>query len=361
MTINDQGRTALQALAIWAAVSLIEALVMRVEAGGSFLRALFFRGADYGVLGIPRIAVWFLSRRWTRSGWSWWRFGIAHLVLAASVMVLWQLGNAAVLHLCGGKAAVRNLFQNGLWIWLQAGLVYALLVSSILYAQARRRLRRQAERAAQLQLLAREAEVRALRAQLRPHFLFNVLNSIYALIGSEPDKAEKMVALLADLLRDTLELGDQDLVSLDEELALKTASEIWSSINLVNLRENIAHVDESIRGALIPPFLLQPVVENAVEHGIAPSAKAGRLEIAARGTEQGKVVEVRVRDTGPGPRAQRDEEARGAGRGLAITRNRLEVVYDQAASLTIKEGKDGGCVVVIRFPAWPTSDSIGAP
>ena len=161
---------------------------------------------------------------------------------------------------------------------LSLAVHYVLLA----FEAAREAERRQLE----LEILAREAELRALRAQIDPHFLYNSLNSISALTGSDAPGARRMCLLLADFLRNTLEVSARQRIPLAEELAL---AERYLSIEQVRFGSRLRierRVDETAPACLVPPLLLQPLVENAVTHGIARLLEGGviRLDVVAART-----------------------------------------------------------------------------
>lgn len=184
-----------------------------------------------------------------------------------------------------------------------------------------------ARRALESQVTAREAELRALRAQLNPHFLFNSLNSINALVGSDPEGARRMCEGLGDFLRRTLQLGARDAVTLGEELALVDR---YLAIEQVRFGERLGVertiAPEALR-CLLPPLLLQPLVENAIKHGVAGRVEGGTLRLHAS-REQGRLVvalENPVDDDAP--------VRRGAGMGLENVRRRLAVLGSRDAHL----------------------------
>ena len=162
---------------------------------------------------------------------------------------------------------------GALLFWLAAACHYLLIAFEA---------SRDAEtRAIELDLLAREAELRALRAQIDPHFIFNSLHSISALTASDPAAARRMCLLLADFLRETLRLGSNSRITLADELAL---AERFLAIEQVRLGARLQvtrETDPAGGDCLVPPLLLQPLVENAVVHGIAQLVEGGTIRLAA--------------------------------------------------------------------------------
>jgi LytS/YehU family sensor histidine kinase len=184
-------------------------------------------------------------------------------------------------------------------------------------------------RALELQVLAREAELRALRAQVDPHFLFNSLNSIGGLIGSDPAGARRMCVLLGEFLRSSLRLGARDRVTLADEMALARR---FLDIERVRFGDRLT-VESSMEAAagscMVPPLLLQPLVENAVRHGIGGLVEGGTVRLDARREPNG----VRIVVENP-----RDPDARtrpGAGVGLDNVRKRLMTHYGAEGALRV--------------------------
>ncbi len=200
---------------------------------------------------------------------------------------------------------------------------------------------REAERnALESQVTAREAEVRALRAQLNPHFLFNSLNSINSLIGGDPEGARKMCETLADFLRRTLNLGARDAVPLSDELALVDR---YLGIERVRFGERLAidrSVDPEAAVCLVPPLLLQPLVENAIKHGVADRVEGGTVRITARRADGRLTIEV---ENGLDPEAP---PRRGEGLGLDNVRRRLDAFAARDAA------GPSGAVGQRRSRAW---------
>jgi ligand-binding sensor domain-containing protein len=191
-----------------------------------------------------------------------------------------------------------------------------------------------------------EAQLDALQFQLRPHFLFNTLNSILPLVGRDPERARQMVIRLGELLRLSLQSEDTPLVTLEEEIAIL---EKYLSIERVRFRDRLdatISVAPDVASAKVPSFLLQPLVENAIQHGVGGRAGAGRIAVSA--APDGGDLVLRVRDDGPGPKADAAEKTSGI--GLRNTRRRLEALYPGHYELTLRHGPQGGAEATIRIP-----------
>jgi two-component system sensor histidine kinase AlgZ len=219
------------------------------------------------------------------------------------------------------------LFLVGaLLFWLAIAFHYVLIASSASQSAERRSL--------EAGLLAREAELKALRAQLDPHFLFNSLNSISSLTARDPSAARKMCLQLADFLRDTLRLGAAQRISLHEELSIV---ERYLSIEQVRLGARLNVFKETSPQALdakVPALILQPLAENAVLHGIAHLLEGGTVTIRARREQSTLVVWVTNPCDPDRPRHQR------AGIGLSLVRQRLQSQFGLAGQL--ETGEEGG-------------------
>src|SRR5438034_104032 len=214
---------------------------------------------------------------------------------------------------------------------LGLGFVLYLLVAALHYLLAAFEESRQAEaQALQFQILSRDAELRALRAQIHPHFLFNALNSISPLVPSRPEAARRVCILLADYLRRSLTLGTRDRVSFGDEIAL---AEDLLAIEKVRFGGRLRHesqVDEATRACPVPPLLLQPLVENAITHGIAQCLDGGVVRLLAE--RQGERLRVVIEN----PRDPDAPRRKGTGIGLENVRRRLDAVYGREADLRVK-------------------------
>jgi two-component system, LytTR family, sensor histidine kinase AlgZ len=255
----------------------------------------------------------------------------AQLAAAALSASLWLLASrvwAATLESFGlfrglvesQRRAAPLLFGVGFLIFILAAALQYLLV-------ALEDSRRAETEALRFQILSREAELRTLRAQIHPHFLFNSLNSINALIGSRPEEARRMCVLLADFLRRSLALGARDQVLLSEELAL---AEDLLAIEKVRFGARLhfaPSVEESALRCLVPPLLLQPLIENAVTHGISQCLEGGTVRLEAR--RQGERLILAIEN----PRDPESPTRTGPGIGIENVRRRLETLYGRDAEL----------------------------
>ena len=195
-----------------------------------------------------------------------------------------------------------------------------------------------------------QSQLETLRAQLHPHFLFNTLNTIAELVHENPAAAERMIGGLGELLRTALDTSGKDLISVTAELDLL---ERYLSIQRerfgMGLRTSVQLEAPELGNALVPVFILQPLAENAIKHGIGTTSGGGRLDVRVTRTEE-RIV-LTVTDDGPG---LPNTTAWTEGVGLSNTRARLAAIYDRAASLVIESAPSGGTCVRVFVP-WRTS------
>jgi LytS/YehU family sensor histidine kinase len=196
--------------------------------------------------------------------------------------------------------------------------------------------------------LATEAELRALRAQMNPHFLFNALTTIGYLIQTAPSRALETLMRLTALLRSVLR-SEGESTTLGRELELVEA---YLDIERARFEQRLrvcVDVPAALRSLRVPPLLLQPVVENAVKHGIAPQRSGGDVTVTARLDAHALVLIVR--DTGAGASADQVRSGRHAGVGLSNIERRLTCEYGSTAALSIESEPGMGTTVEIRLPA----------
>ncbi|HEX2721709.1 MAG TPA: histidine kinase [Gemmatimonadaceae bacterium] len=194
-----------------------------------------------------------------------------------------------------------------------------------------------------------QSQLDTLRLQLSPHFLFNALNSAMALIGVDAAAAERMLTAISDFLRTVLHSSTEPEVTVDQELGLL---ENYIEIQRVRFGDKlrvIFDIDDSLRSAMVPSLLLQPLVENSIRHGIGPRASGGTITVCVRAEEKDLCIEVV--DDGIGPSARRSrEKPRGSGLGLANTATRLNHLYGDRHRFETGPGKRGGFVVRVYLP-----------
>ena len=242
----------------------------------------------------------------------------------------------------------RFLIQAAMSSLLLGGLAFSFM-------HLKERLQETASRLAEKELAEREllhskteAELSALRARIQPHFLFNTLNSIAGTIHDQPDLAEELVQKLSNLLRVAVSSGKQEWVTLEEELELVSSYLIIEGARLGERLRYQVHLEPGLENVPIPVLLLQPLVENSVQHGIAPKAEGGSLTVHCSQCESGCRIEIVDDGRGWDPASFRE------GFGLGGVRERLALHYGDAAELNISN--DGGVSLVLVLPAISTDE-----
>ncbi len=292
--------------------------------------------------------LWAIADRVRPRRWGWLRwialqvpitagFALLHVLLFSLFVWVprWVLGSAGSLLAWMLHLEPTVYMSSWLNAWAALGAFYGV--------DAYRRWREEQLRAERLSAQLQEAKLQALKMQLHPHFLFNTLQTISALIPRDPQRAEALIEKLGELLRTALELGDRPLIPLDDELAFV---ERYLDLQQARLGERLRvrwEVEPSARERPVPAFVLQPLVENAIKHGIAPRPEPGCLAVGARLREDQLVLWVR--DDGPGLNGRLQE-----GHGLRNLRERLRTLYGSEAKLELLDGTKGGLMARIEIP-----------
>src|SRR5829696_878527 len=235
-----------------------------------------------------------------------------------------------------------------LWFPFLNALILALGIVATGVARAYSlRLRSRREQAIQLTSQLAEARLDALRRQLDPHFLFNTLNAISSLVERDPRGVRRMIARLGDLLRHSFEGGQEPELTVRRELALL---DLYVDIVKVRFQERLAvdiRVDDAVLDALVPTFILQPLVENAVKHGVERRTEGGRVTVEA--IRDGDALVLRVINDAPLEAASIATPTR-TGVGVRNTRARLEQLYGSAQRFTLERDAERGVVAEVRLP-----------
>jgi hypothetical protein len=312
----------------------------------SWGRALAYSFADwyvFALLSIPAIA---LARRFPIERQRWRRsvmvhvlasllFSVAYIALRGAIAT-WQAGTANLSFDQSFRALlVKTWHFNLLVFWVIVAVGHAFD-----YAK---RFRERELRAADLEKRLTEARLQALQMQLNPHFLFNTLHAISSLMHQDVDAADRMLVQLSDLLRRALESTDTQEVSLREELDfLSRYSEIEQTRFGDRLRIDMNIAPETL-DALVPNLVLQPLLENAIRHGIEPHARPGRIKVEAN--RNGSFLQLQVQDNGGGLNGGVIE-----GVGLANTRARLHQLYGERQQFALANAPEGGALVQVTLP-----------
>lgn len=267
-------------------------------------------------------------------------------ILAVPVGAVSGVGLSILLMGTQGSAWVSSMA----WQSLMIGLMFGAAISALFYLRERMSQLEAELKERQLReaLAERErvgAQLRMLQAQIEPHFLFNTLANLSVLIRTDPATAERMLADLIRYLRATLARTREDGATLADEMELLRA---YLEILRLRMGERLRYtfdVSPELLGRPFPPMLLQPLVENAVRHGLEPKLGGGELRVEAR-PANGK-LRLAVEDTGVGLRPS----ATGTGLGLDNVRRRLQALYGNEAAMDVRENGNGGVTAILEVPA----------
>ena len=291
----------------------------------------------YAWAALTPVVAW-LARRFALSRHAWARQAIVLATLGVPIAALKIVISQLLRSVAGvpGYAVPGNLVAQYLIYW---GIVAIAHAVTYYRSESQRELR-----ASRAEAHLAETRLQLLKMQLHPHFLFNTLNTISELVHENPAGAERMISGLSDLLRETLDAGTVDVIPLSRELELlERYTDIQRARFGSRLKVNVTAGKEA-RRALVPIFVLQPLVENAIKHGLAAHAGAGRIDIYAR-MDHGR-LSIDIDDDGPGI----GDDARD-GVGLSNTRARLQEMYGKAHTFRVAEAPGGGTRVSLAFPA----------
>lgn len=332
-------------LAGWTAFVLVMAGVVSIQKYVPFRYALISEGINYYTLAAASLVVWWASAAISARRWPAWRNVAAHVALGLVLTASWQALYAVYMYSVMGPLVWDRLY-SGTWMFqvMNAGVLYGGVLGGTLAVQSARRAREHERRQHDLALAAREAELRALNAQLEPHFLLNTLNSVLALVDDSPRDARLMIERLADLLRAAFDEMEEPEVPLGRELDLLGAYLGIEQVRFADRLRVTIDVPDDLRSTPVPPFLLQPLVENAIKHAVAPLPGPAFITVKAR--RVGGRVRIDVIDSGRG-----FDLAAGArrGRGLELAERRLEA-HAPSGELHV-ERVAAGFAVVLTMPA----------
>ena len=288
-----------------------------------------------------------------------------HLVACALVVIVSQVAYRTFLPLPpppqDTAPASQNFPRPVISIGFRMGpdiVIYLLTMSSCVAFAHFRKSQERERRAIELEAHLAQAQLQLLRMQINPHFLFNTLNAISTLVHTSPHTADEMITDLSELFRFSLESSNDQEIPLSRELELLRRYLAIEQRRFGQRLEIEQNADPEILDALVPPLILQPIVENAIRHGIETQAGLGRIAISAR--RNGNQVKLSVSDNGKKPFDASIKEDKRQGIGLANTRARLQQLYGKEQSFSIVNGDLGGWTVEIKIPfsTTPVTKSI---
>ena len=333
----------------WALYAVLFSLAIAAAEQGPFLDVLV--GQFVGTMILFALTVpawWFILREMDNR--SWWLRIAAHLLYAPLFgwlgMELFLFYTQTFIPNPEVSEAIEEAYPFIVGTNITLYFVYFAVLHAV---RAISRLRYQRRRAAELLALARESELAALKAQLNPHFLFNTLNSISALAGDDAEATRSMIRRLAEMLRYAIDSSKRDMVSLQEEIEFTKA---YLAIEEQRMADRLTvewRIDEGALDELIPPIIIQPLVENAVKHGITPLESGGKISITVhRNTDH---IDISVKDNGVGVSPEWNPEDSN-GIGLANTKMRLEKRFGAAASFNTAIDPAGGFLSEFTVPIY---------
>ncbi|MFZ5495038.1 MAG: sensor histidine kinase [Verrucomicrobiota bacterium] len=314
-------------------------------------QAIGYSLGDWYVWAVLSIPILLLARRFPPEGAHPWRTAGVHLAagLVCSLVYVLLRSLVGVAHgrLVDEPVAFAEVFRPLLVKTYPFNLlVYGVIVTISHAVDYYRKYHERTVHALELEKHLTEARLQSLLRQLKPHFLFNTLNGIASLMHTDVPAADRMLVRLSELLRLTMHHPGQPLTKLRDEIAF---IEKYLEIERIRFRDRLTarvDADPAVLEAAVPSLILQPLVENAIRHGIEPRPGAGRIEIGAR--RDGARLVLTVRDNGAG---QPPGGFTREGIGLANTRARLRELYGDDHEFTLANHPEGGLEISLRIPA----------
>ena len=325
-------------LLAWAPLTATSIYVLVTRGGLGWLQATALAVSVFLFYAFLCLSAWYPCRATPLGRVSFLRLLLTHLSAAVLISFVWTQAGAALSYAILSPEkfdAVRTQFRPQLNSIFTIGVLLYLLSDAFHYVLIAMEDSRHAEaQAVEARVLARDAELKALKAQVNPHFLFNSLNSISALTSIDPARARDMCVLLGDFLRLTLGLGERTSVRFSEELDLLQKYMAIEKVRFGTRLTMLEEIQEESKPCLLPPLLLQPLVENAVKHGIASLPEGGQVRVAAQ-RQNGRLAILVENSWDPD-----SPPRRLGGRGLKNVQLRLEARYGKDASLHVNNEGD---------------------
>jgi len=287
------------------------------------------------------LLVWPLCKRLDWRKMSPWLTGLLHFVLANIYTILWEAIHFGSLYLIMGERIndVMDIEEIAGWQYPQGLLIYMMVAgiyyTLLFYYEVKERELRESK----LLLSLRESEWKALKAQINPHFLFNALNSVNALITGDPYKAREMLVKLSELLRKVLTENPAHTIALENELEFVQHYVQLEKIRLEERLDFRLKVADGLAKEQIPVMFLQPLVENAIKHGVSPVSGGGWVELFLEKQAGGIAGKVRNSIGKPHSRATREDGTSPT--GLNNLAQRLQLLYGDLAKLDIRDDTEG--------------------
>jgi two-component system, LytTR family, sensor histidine kinase AlgZ len=320
-------------LGVWIPLAGLLVFLIKVSGGIGAVEATVILAPMAVLFAAACLSAWYTCRATPLRSSGVTRLFVTHLLAAFVLSFVWaQIGRlyARALSTSASFQGLDARYDAHSAIIVVSGVLLYLVNVGFFYVLIAVEASRAAEaRVLETTVFARDAELKALKAQVNPHFLFNSLNSISALTSSDPAKAREMCILLAEFLRMTLGLGEKSSIPLSEELSLLHRFLAIEKVRFGSRLQMTEEITEECKNMLIPPLLLQPLIENAVTHGIANLPDGGSVRLAA--DCQGGRLSIVVENTFD---AESTPSHRN-GMGLQNVRQRLEARYQKLANMRV--------------------------
>jgi len=341
----------LYAFLIWTSWLIFYAIIMYFQVQEiPFLGAVLSSMMNHYIYALLSILIWYLCKRIQFDKINKVLFIILHFFLGNLFSALWLFLTYGIWYLSVGKEIFDLVHFSQIvgWQYL-SGITTYFLISGIFYTIIYyRRFRDKELKEADLKILTKEAELKALKMQINPHFLFNSLNSINALIKHSPDQARKMMSLLSDLLRFSLETKEKSKITLKEELELMHQYLNIEKIRFGDRMEIKEEIAEGIDSYEVPSMLMQPLLENSIKHGITSQREKGWISIKVVESNQNILISV-SNSVGNDYFREKNNDKRVC-TGLQNIRKRLNLIYGDRCKFMISRPKPDIFKVDISIP-----------
>ena len=306
-------------------------------------------------MALLSIGLWFFCKKLPFQKSRLFSFLVTHILNSVVFSGLWLAACYSVHWLFVPPAVHEYLINRGVYTWqfLDGITKYGFLVGLYYTINFYKKLKEKELRESELGLLTKNMELKQLKSQLNPHFLFNALNSVNALMAKNLEKARTMNSKLAQLLRFSLDGYDKRFVTLKEELEFVRNYLDIEKVRFGDKLQVQETVDSGILHTKVPSMLLQPIVENAIKHGISREAGGGTLGIKIQGIES--LIEFNISNTGRYVPEKALETILEKGIGLKNTNERLKRIYGEAYGLRLKSSPPNQFSVAIRIPGNNTN------
>ena len=334
---------------IWIFYTVFYAALLATASSSPFPACLKISFLQNGLLVTFFFPVWWMVLRWLKDQ-SWVRIISFHALIGPICSFFWFPTYLLIyVHfLERGPVAVEGFSEHRWWFFLTHLIVYFLQFAIYHVVRTNQLVQAQEKRALALAALARESELTALKSQINPHFLFNALNLISASVPSTNETTRVFIRKLANLMRYPLDAPKHDLVALSREIAFLKDYLEFEQERLGERLQFELHVDERCLEVPVPPMILQPLVENALRHGIGPKIEGGRIKLI--GAIKENRLEMMVEDDGIGIKEPGRDLKNAGGVGLKNTDMILKNLFGVEAGLKFKHPAQGGFSVWFSIP-----------